>query len=51
MAAAIEAGAQDLEPADEGATRFFTEPTELDLVNRALASIHGVDLNPYQPVA
>lgn len=36
--AAIEAGAQDLEPADEGATRFLTEPTDLDAVARALAA-------------
>jgi YebC/PmpR family DNA-binding regulatory protein len=36
--AAIEAGAQDLEPADEGATRFFTEPADLDAVTRALAA-------------
>ncbi len=35
--AAIEAGAQDLEPAEEGATRFFTEPTDLDTVSKALA--------------
>ncbi len=35
--AAIEAGAQDLEKADEGATRFFTEPTDLDTVSKALA--------------
>jgi YebC/PmpR family DNA-binding regulatory protein len=35
--AAIEAGAQDLEPGDEeGTTLFLTEPTELDLVSRAL---------------
>ena len=34
--AAIEAGAQDLEPAEEGATRFFTEPTDLDVVSKAL---------------
>lgn len=35
--AAIEAGAQDLEPADEdGTTLFLTDPTELDLVSRAL---------------
>lgn len=34
--AAIEAGAQDLEPGDEGQTRFFTEPTSLDAVGRAL---------------
>lgn len=37
--AAIEAGAQDLEPADDGQTRFLTEPTELDAVSRALASL------------
>ncbi|MBS2018209.1 MAG: YebC/PmpR family DNA-binding transcriptional regulator [Deltaproteobacteria bacterium] len=35
--AAIEAGAQDLEPGDEGATRFFTEPSDLDAVNKALS--------------
>jgi YebC/PmpR family DNA-binding regulatory protein len=34
--AAIEAGAQDLEPGEEGATRFFTEPTDLDTVSKAL---------------
>ncbi len=35
--AAIEAGAQDLEPGDEeGTTLFLTEPTDLDLVCRAL---------------
>ena len=35
--AAIEAGAQDFEPGDEeGVTVFITEPTELDLVSRAL---------------
>jgi YebC/PmpR family DNA-binding regulatory protein len=36
-AAAIEAGAQDLEPGDEGSTRFLTAPTELDAVSRALS--------------
>lgn len=36
--AAIEAGAQDLEAGEEGATRFLTEPTELDAVARALAA-------------
>jgi YebC/PmpR family DNA-binding regulatory protein len=36
--AAIEAGAQELEPGEEGQTRFITEPTELDAVGRALAS-------------
>lgn len=35
--AAIEAGAQDLEPGEEGATRFFTEPTDVDTVSKALA--------------
>lgn len=34
--AAIEAGAQDLEPGDDGATVFLTDPTDLDLVSRAL---------------
>lgn len=34
--AAIEAGAQDLEPSEEGATLFITEPTDLDVVSRAL---------------
>jgi YebC/PmpR family DNA-binding regulatory protein len=37
--AAIEAGAQDLEAGEEGATRFFTEATELDVVSRALAGL------------
>jgi YebC/PmpR family DNA-binding regulatory protein len=35
--AAIESGAQDLEPAEDGATRFFTEPGDLDAVSKALA--------------
>ncbi|EPX56013.1 hypothetical protein D187_007355 [Cystobacter fuscus DSM 2262] len=35
-AAAIEAGAQELEPGDEGTTRFLTAPTDLDAVSRAL---------------
>jgi transcriptional/translational regulatory protein YebC/TACO1 len=34
--AAIEAGASDFEPADGGATTFYTEPTDLDAVSRAL---------------
>jgi len=34
--AAIEAGAQDLEPAEEGNTLFYTEPADLDAVCRAL---------------
>lgn len=35
--AAIEAGAQDLEAGDDGATVFYTAPTEVDLVQKALA--------------
>lgn len=35
--AAIECGAQDLEANDEGGTIFYTEPTDLDLVSKALA--------------
>jgi len=39
--AAIEAGARDVEPADEdGNTLFLTEPADLDLVSRALPA-HG----------
>lgn len=34
--AAIEAGAQDFEPSDEGATLFVTDPTDLDAVSKAL---------------
>ena len=34
--AAIECGAQDLEPGEEGATRFFTEPSDVDVVSKAL---------------
>jgi YebC/PmpR family DNA-binding regulatory protein len=34
--AAIECGAQDLEAGDDGATVFFTEPTDLDVVGKAL---------------
>jgi transcriptional/translational regulatory protein YebC/TACO1 len=37
-ATAIEAGAQDLEPGEDGQTRFLTEPTDLDLVARALTA-------------
>jgi len=36
--AAIEAGAQDVEPGEEGTTRFLTEPTEVDTVGRALTA-------------
>ena len=35
--AAIESGAQDLEAGEEGATTFYTEPTALDAVSKALA--------------
>jgi YebC/PmpR family DNA-binding regulatory protein len=38
--AAIEAGAQDLEPSENGATLFLTDPTDLDAVSRALPA-HG----------
>ncbi|MDB6446064.1 MULTISPECIES: YebC/PmpR family DNA-binding transcriptional regulator [Pseudomonas] len=34
--AAIEAGAQDFEPGEEGATLFITDPTDLDAVQKAL---------------
>ncbi len=34
--AAIEAGARDLEPGEDGATLFLTEPAEMDAVSRAL---------------
>lgn len=34
--AAIEAGAQDFEAAEDGVTIFITDPTDLDLVSRAL---------------
>ncbi len=35
--AAIECGAQDLEAAEDGATRFFTEVGDVDVVSKALA--------------
>jgi YebC/PmpR family DNA-binding regulatory protein len=42
--AAIEAGAQDFEPGEEeGATLFLTDPADLDLVSKALAS-HGFNV-------
>jgi YebC/PmpR family DNA-binding regulatory protein len=34
--AALEAGAQDLEPGEDGATVFYTEPTDVDAVAKAL---------------
>ncbi|WXL27146.1 YebC/PmpR family DNA-binding transcriptional regulator [Ectopseudomonas mendocina] len=42
--AAIEAGAQDFEPDDEGSTLFITEATDLDAVCRALPE-HGFTVN------
>ena len=36
--AAIEAGAQEVEPADDGAFRFYTDAPDLDLVTRALTA-------------
>jgi YebC/PmpR family DNA-binding regulatory protein len=56
--AAIEAGAQDLEAADEdGVVLFFTDPADLDLVSRALPA-HGFTVlsaklgyKPKNPVA
>ena len=36
--AAIEAGAQDVEAAEEGSFRFITEPTEVDAVGRELTA-------------
>jgi YebC/PmpR family DNA-binding regulatory protein len=36
--AAIEAGAQDVEAADEGSFRFYTDATDVDAVNKALAA-------------
>jgi len=38
--AAIEAGAQDFEPGEDGTTLFLTDATDLDLVSRALPA-HG----------
>jgi YebC/PmpR family DNA-binding regulatory protein len=37
--AAIEAGAQDVEPDGEGGFRFYTEPTDLDAVSKALSAL------------
>jgi len=37
--AAIEAGAQDVEAGDEGASRFWTEPADVDAVGRALTGL------------
>lgn len=38
--AAIEAGAQEVEAADEGATRFITDPADLDAVQKALTTMN-----------
>lgn len=45
--AAIEAGAQDLEPGEDGATMFYTDPTDLDAVQRALPD-HGFTVTSAQ---
>lgn len=37
-AAAIDAGAQDVEPTDDGAFRFYTDPPDLDAAHRALSA-------------
>ena len=37
--AAIEAGAQDFEADGEGGARFYTEPTDLDAVSKALSAL------------
>lgn len=42
--AAIEAGAQDFEPAEEGDVLFVTDKTDLDAVSRALPE-HGFTVN------
>lgn len=56
--AAIEAGAQEVEPGDEGQSRFLTEPTDLDAVQRGLtalgwgvtsAALVWIAKNPAQP--
>jgi YebC/PmpR family DNA-binding regulatory protein len=36
--AAIEAGAQEVEPAEDGSFRFYTDATDLDVVSRALGA-------------
>lgn len=45
--AAIEAGAQDFEPAENGATLFLTDPTDMDAVCRALPT-HGFTVQSAQ---
>jgi len=46
-AAAIEAGARDLETGENGATLFYTDPSELDTVARALPG-HGFNVQSTQ---
>jgi YebC/PmpR family DNA-binding regulatory protein len=38
-AAAIEAGAEEVEAAEQGASRFLTQPADLDAVGKALATL------------
>ena len=45
--AAIEAGASDLEPSENGATLFLTDPSEMDAVCRALPA-HGFSVQSAQ---
>lgn len=45
--AAIESGAQDMEPAENGATLFLTDATDLDAVCRALPA-HGFSVQSAQ---
>jgi len=45
--AAIEAGARDLEPAENGATLFLSDPSDLDAVSRALPA-HGFTVQSAQ---
>ncbi len=45
--AAIEVGAQDLEPSEDGATTFYTDLTDLDVVSRTLP-IHGFTVQSAQ---
>jgi YebC/PmpR family DNA-binding regulatory protein len=51
-AAAIEAGAQDLEPGEKGTTVFLTAPSDLDAVTKALPAqgfiVHSAELR-YRP--
>jgi YebC/PmpR family DNA-binding regulatory protein len=51
-AAAIEAGAQDLEPGEKGGTVFLTAPSDLDAVTKALPAhgfiVHSAELR-YRP--